>query len=243
MTQIPFDSGQRITVVDEGVGSFEVTVIAAAAPSCVVLFAVGGGGNPDRHRPLLTALAESGCTVVAPHFERMVTPELGAELLLLRARRLHLARDAAAPSGLSVAGVGHSIGCALLLALAGAQMWTRERQRLAIASCPRLDRLVLLAPATGFFQAPGALGAVRTPILAWVGRQDTITPPAQADYLKQALAPRVPVDLRLVEGAGHFSFMNELPPAVTDSLADRAAFLGALTTEVARFVTGSLPAA
>jgi pimeloyl-ACP methyl ester carboxylesterase len=237
MTRTPADGPGRVALMDEGVGPFEVTVLAAAAPSRVVLFAVGGGGNPDRHRPLLSALADSGCTVVAPHFERMVTHEPAAGLLLLWARRLRLALDCAASPGLAVAGVGNSIGCALLLALAGGQMWMRDRSRLPIESCPGLDRLVLLAPATGFFQVPGALAAVRTPILAWVGSQDTMTPPAEADYLKQALEPRVAVDVRLAESAGHFSFMHELPPGVTDPVPEREAFLGAVTAAVVRFVT------
>jgi pimeloyl-ACP methyl ester carboxylesterase len=203
----------------------------------VVLFAVGAGGNPGRHRGLLTALAGSDCTVVAPHFERMVTHQPADSELLLRARRLRLALDVLAGPELPVAGVGHSIGAALLLALAGGQMWTLARQQLSIASCPSLDRLVLLAPAIGFFQAPGALEGLRTPILAWVGTQDLMTPPAQTLHLKQALAPRVAVDARIVEGAGHFTFMDELPPGVTDPLPDRGAMLAALAAATVRFVT------
>jgi pimeloyl-ACP methyl ester carboxylesterase len=237
MIRTPSDCGDRLTLVDEGVGAFDVTVLPASAPSRVVLFAVGGGGNPERHRALLAALAASGCTVVAPHFERMLAHESSDSELLLRARRLRLALHAAAPPGLPVAGVGHSIGCALLLALAGGQMWTRDRRLLPIEARAALDRLVLLAPATGFFQAPGALDAVRTPILAWVGTQDHMTPPEQTLYLKEGLATRVPVDAHIVEGGGHFSFMDELPPGVTDPLPDRGAFLAGLATEVVSFVT------
>lgn len=220
----------------DGVESFDVTVLEAKEPSRVVCFAVGGGGNPERHLPLLTSLAEHACTVVAPHFERLVAPTPTEHELLLRARRLRLAIDSTARPGLPIAGVGHSIGATMLLALAGGQVWMRSGQRLAIEPDPRLDRLVLLAPATDFFQGPGALEAVHTPILAWAGTQDGITPPAQAEYLKHALEARVPVDLRIAEGAGHFSFMNIPPPQTTEPLPDREAFLANLAAEVCRFV-------
>jgi len=35
--------------VSDGADSFEVALFEAAAPSAVVLFAVGGGGSPERH--------------------------------------------------------------------------------------------------------------------------------------------------------------------------------------------------
>lgn len=221
----------------DGSESFDVTVLEPAATSRIVLFAVGGGGNPERHLPLLTSLAGHGCTVIAPHYERLVSPMPTDHDLLLRSHRLRLALNAVAPPGMSAAGVGHSIGAAMLLALAGGQVWMRPGHRLSISPDGRLDRLGLLAPATGFFQAPGALDAVRTPILAWAGTKDAITPPAQAKFLEHALEARVPVEVRIVEGAGHFSFMHSPPPQTVEPLPDRDAFLAGLTAEVCRFVT------
>jgi pimeloyl-ACP methyl ester carboxylesterase len=217
-------------------GPFDVTLVESVDPSRVVLFAVGGGGDPERHLPLLTALAEHGCTVVAPHFERLTSPSPTEGALLLRARRLRLALDAAARPGLWVAGVGHSIGTTMLLALAGGEAWMHPGHRLPIAPDARLERLVLLAPATGYFQAPAALDGVGTPLLVWAGTRDPITPPSQAELLAHALGPRVPVELRVVEGAGHFSFMHVPPPQTTEPLPDRDAFLAELTAEVCRFV-------
>ena len=95
---------------------------------------------------------------------------------------------------------------------------------------------MLLAPATDFFLAPGALDGVRTPILAWAGTKDTITPPAQTKLLEKMLGTRIPVEVRVVEGAGHFSFMHVPPPQTTEPLPDRDAFLAELTTEVCRFI-------
>ena len=90
----------------DGAESFDVTQVKVAYPSRVVLFAVGGGGDPRRHLPLLMALAERGCSVVAPHFERLSSPRVTPDELLLRTRRLRLALDAVRPSELLVAGVG-----------------------------------------------------------------------------------------------------------------------------------------
>lgn len=83
-----------------------------------------------------------------------------------------------------------------------------------------------------------ALDGVRTPLAVWAGVLDTVTPLAQAEFLKRALDGRVPVDLRAFEGAGHFSFMHVLPPHVIDPLPDRHLFLEGLQSEVCRFVTG-----
>ena len=58
----------------DGPEAFDVSLLEAPAPARVVLFAVGGGGDPGRHLPLLEALVARGCTVVAPHFERFTSP-------------------------------------------------------------------------------------------------------------------------------------------------------------------------
>lgn len=220
----------------DGADSFEVTTIAATEPKRIVLFAVGGGGNPERHLPLLEALSADGATVVAPHFERIIPGRVADDVLLMRARRLRIALDHVAREGLPIMGVGHSIGTAMLLAFAGAHLWMRPGQPLGIRPDERLQRIVLMTPPTGFFQVPGALDAVRIPILTYAGTEDTMTPPAQAEFLKQALGDRVPVDLRIIQNAGHFSFMHVLPPDTIDTLADRGAFLADLTKQICKFV-------
>jgi pimeloyl-ACP methyl ester carboxylesterase len=223
-------------VLQDGPESFEVTVLEAARPSRVLLFAVGGGGNPERHAPLLEALVARGCSVVAPHFERLTSHQMTDELLLLRCRRQKLALDSVAKQGLPVVGAGHSIGAAVLLALAGGQVWMGPGAPLPTAPDPRLERLALLAPATGFYAAPGALDAVRTPLLVWAGTGDSITPPAQAQLLADALGGRVPVDLHVEPGGGHFSFMHTPPPHTAEPLPDRDAFLARFTAAVCDFL-------
>ena len=224
--------------LQDGSESFEVSVHEAARISPVVLFAVGAGGKPERHATLLDALAKSGCTVVAPHFERLASPVPSEVDLTLRARRLSLALDAFVQPGTTAVGVGPSIGAATLVALAGAQMWLGPGRRVNIAPDGRLTRLALLAPPTGFFQAPEALDAVRVPILAWAGSEDGITPPAQTEWLAHAMSGWQTVDVRVTAGAGHFSFMDLPPPQTTEPLPNKQAFLREYSSEVCRFLVG-----
>lgn len=210
----------------------KITLLRAGAPSRIVLFAVGNGGDPERHLPLLSLLNEHGCTVVAPHFDRLASPRPTEEELLTRALRLRQALDSVARPNIPVVGIGHSIGSTILIALAGGQMWLGPGRPVRTGRDERIGRLVLMTPATGFFQVPGALASVSTPILAWAGTEDPITPPAQSNFLKLSLENRVPVEVRIVEGAGHFSFMNTLPPQVTDTLPDRENFLAHFAGEV-----------
>ena len=181
---------------------------------------------------------QQGCTIVAPHFERLIAPTPTESELRLRARRLRLAFDHVARPGLPLVGVGHSIGATMLLALAGAEIWMPSGRRLVFVSDPRPERLVLLTPAMAFFAAQGALDRIRTPILAWAGSKDLITPPSDVEALRQALASQAAVDVRVVEDAGHFSFMNEPPPHTVEPLREREAFLARLAEEVCQFVLG-----
>lgn len=226
-------------VLKDGTESFNVSVHQTAIMhSPAVLFAVGAGGQPERYTTLLQKLVESGCTVIAPHFERLASPFPSESDLTLRARRLSLALNSFLPPGQAAVGVGHSIGAATLVALVGGQMWLGPAQRVNIANDSRLARLVVLAPPTGFFQAPGALNEVRVPILAWVGSVDEITPPLQIEFLADALRDWQTVDVRITDGAGHFSFMDIIPPHVTEPLPNKRAFLRDYATEICRFVLG-----
>ncbi|KFG69628.1 hypothetical protein JH26_09405 [Microvirga sp. BSC39] len=225
-----------ISPLRDGPHSFEVVVLEAAQPSRTALFAAGRGGDPRRHLPLLQALAQHGCTVVAPHFEPMASPVPREDEMQARTRRLELAVRSFAQEDLPIAGIGHSIGATMVLVMAGGHAQTLAGQRVSVASTINFDCLVLFTPAMDFFRAPGALASVDAPILSWAGAKDTVTPPAQAAFLKEALEPRSPVEVRLVEEAGHFTFMHELPPHIVDSHPDRDAFLASLTDDVCRFV-------
>ena len=213
-----------------GVDAFEVSV---RGDGPAALFAVGSGGDPGRHGTLLDALADAGFTIVAPHFPRLASPRPSGDDLTLRARRLSLALDACAPPGAAV-GVGHSVGASVLLAMAGAELRLGPGRRVPLAADGRLGRLALLAPPTGFFRAPGALDRLRTPARVWVGSKDAVTPPDDAEALTGGAGG---VEVRVVPGAGHYSFMDRPPPHAADPLPDRAAFLRSHAGEVVDFLT------
>lgn len=225
------------TLQDES-ESFQVSVHEAKEFSPVVLFAVGAGGNPERHVTLLDTLKEAGCTVVAPHFPRLRSLEPTEAELMIRARRICLTLDAFVQPDATAAGVGHSIGATILLALAGGQMWSRLGERIDIQADGRLTRLGLIAPPTGFFQVPGALDAVHVSIQVWVGSADSITPPAQSEWLAQTMRGWQTVNVRIADGAGHFSFMDQPPPHTVEPLQNKQAFLREFSSEICNFVHG-----
>jgi len=60
--------------IRDGAEAFNVTVVEAQQSSKrLVLFAVGRGGNPERHLPLLRSVAALGRTVIAPHFDMLIS--------------------------------------------------------------------------------------------------------------------------------------------------------------------------
>lgn len=227
-----------IDALADGDDRFEVTRLEPATARVVVVFAVGGGGDPARHHGLLAALADRGAVVAAPHSPRLVSPYPTPEHLIARARRLRLALDAVGRPGLPVVGIGHSIGATMLLALAGGQVWMSPAGPLPIPGDDRLARLALLAPAVGFFQVPGALAAVRARLLLWGASEDLLTPAAQIAAIARELpAAAAGAEVRVAAGAGHFSFMDVPPPGTVEPLADRDAFLAELRRELGDFVT------
>jgi pimeloyl-ACP methyl ester carboxylesterase len=201
----------------------------------VVLFAAGAGGDPERYRPLLDHLAAHDCQVIAPFFERFIAREATTAQLLARPAGLVDALHRWASPEASVTVVGHSIGGWAGLCLAGATPWGRDGKPLEVPREPRVSRLALYAPAVGWFAAPGALDAVTATMLVYAGDNDTITPVEQIMLVKNAAAP---VDLRVVPGAGHFSFMDTPPPGTAETEGfDRAQFLTELAQATAEFAT------
>ena len=225
----------RRTLDDAG-DAFYVTMVEPPNPERVVLFSVGAGGDPDRHIPFLRSVAARGCTIMAPHFARLSSVAPTGTELALRARRLRMTLDYVPRAETTVAAIGHSIGATVLLALAGAEVWTLAGETLRLPPDRRITRLALMAPATDFFRAPGALEGVRAKTAIWVGSIDEITPPTQAELLRRAMPKMAAVDMTVVAGAGHFSFMSMPPPHASEPLSDRDAFLDRLAVEMGRLI-------
>ncbi|MCO5070773.1 MAG: hypothetical protein M9944_06145 [Rhizobiaceae bacterium] len=226
----------EIVSADNDLESFAITRIEAEHSRGIALFAVGRGGNPARHHRLLRTVANRGFMVIAPHFEMLASSVPTKSELDIRIRRLEAAIDSFAHTNLPVVGIGHSIGATALLALQGAEGETLEGNRLIVGSNARLQRLALLAPPTDFFRRPGALHRVKVPIKIWVGANDTITPPAQSRFLENALSAQASVEVQVDPDAGHFTYMDELPPNAQDPHQDRDTFLAGLVDEITAFL-------
>ncbi len=223
--------------IRDGAEAFNVTVVEAdQICKRLVLFAVGRGGNPERHLSLLRSVAARECTVIAPHFDLLTSMVPTKEELDNRVRRLEASAEQYFKADLPIVGIGHSIGAVTLLALAGGEAQTLAGDTVISGSKLNFDRLALFAPPTYFFRRSGALKSVRVPIRIWVGAKDSITPPAQAQFLKEVLSLQGQIDICLDEEAGHFSYMDELPPNITDSHPNRSKFLASLANDVVRFV-------
>ncbi|WP_432488180.1 alpha/beta hydrolase [Kineococcus sp. SYSU DK018] len=165
----------------------------------------------------------TGSTVLAPGNEKLDPRAVTAERLRERVQTLKAALAHCRYADLPVIAIGHSIGGCAALCLAGAQPRDRDGRPVPVPVEERVKRLVLLAPAVGWFQAPRALSQVRVPASVFVGGEDVVTPPAGIEILRSAPGP---VGVRLHEHAEHFDYMTELPPGATPTPGlDRAAFL------------------
>ncbi len=231
------DSHTTTRQIVDGAEAFDVTVIEAEHPRCVGLFAVGRGGNPLRHHSLLRSIARAGCTIVAPHFAMLASHIPTKMELDYRIRRLEASADEYARTDRPIVGIGHSIGTVTLLALAGGNAQTLTGDRVLSGSKWKFARLALFAPPTDFFRRPGALISVKAPIRIWVGAKDQITPPSQAQFLKEVLESQVPIEVYGDGEAGHFTYMDEPPPNATDTHPDRKTFLAALAKDVSEFIS------
>ncbi|WP_342644783.1 hypothetical protein [Mucilaginibacter sp. CSA2-8R] len=227
------ESTQQLT---DGDSQFTITVIEAEQPAGVVVFAAGRGGSPLRHLGLLRAMARQGYTVIAPHFDLLPVVVPTMHNLDTRIRRLHLALQQYAPPGKPIMGIGHSLGCVVLLVLAGAKARTHLGDEVASARQWHFAGLVLLAPAVDFFMYPEASLDVQARIYLRTGNHDTMVAPNRVADLAGRLPHPPAVELHIDEDAGHFSYMDELPPQVNDCQPCRHTFLSILAEDVGQFM-------
>ncbi|MFC6377251.1 alpha/beta hydrolase [Tatumella terrea] len=215
---------------------FDVTLFRAKDATECILFASGLGGNPLRHLEFLQGIARQGISVIAPHFELLSSPFPVKAELLERVQRLDVTAAEFCTNYRSLTGVGHSLGTVILLMQAGAIASTRAREEVAFNGKKIPDRLVLLAPPADFFRAPRSLNSVRIPVEIWMGAMDKVTPPSQAIFLNELLKEHAGGGVHIIEDAGHFTFMNTLPPQVIDPHPSRNEFLQWLAGKVSQFI-------
>ena len=215
---------------------FDVTLFQVKNATECILFAAGLGGSPLRHIGLIKTFARHGISVVAPHFEPVTSPFPTKAELTERLQRLDLTAEKFCTHYVSVSGVGHSLGATILLIHAGATAWTIAREPVSFDGHKILNRLVLLTPPADFFPTHKSLASIHVPLQIWAGDKDLITPPSQATFLHQSLSIHTSSELLIAENAGHFTFMDELPPQVTDPHPSRNDFLLRLGETVSHFI-------
>lgn len=256
----------------ERFGPYELTVAVAAPVAApveghglpLVVISHGNGGSPWTHRGTAAYLARAGFVVALlehPGNSRSDNSlAFTATNLANRPRHLRLVIDAVfqdaqlgehlAPSGVGV--IGHSIGAYSALAVAGGRPTSfpdeepdGQARPIPVVRDPRVRALVLLAPASVWYMATGALADVDLPILMRAGELDHHAPRLHGDIILQGVPDIRRVDHAIVPKAGHFSFQSPFPPAMTrpdfppsqdPAGFDRVAFQSVLDAEILSFL-------
>ncbi len=241
---------------------------AAPGEFPLVVVSHGTGGSHLTHRMLGAHLARNGYIVALPEHPRnnRNNNELAGTTTILANRPRHVrsvidwihSDDALGPSLTRdcVAVIGHSLGGYTALAIAGGRPTSFpyesvDRQPHAIEVTPdaRVRSLILLAPATPWFMASGALENLRLPVLMFTGDTDPHTNALHSAIVEQRIGEPSLLDHRIIKGAGHFSFLSPFPPEMTNpgfapsqdpAGFDRARFHEQLYIEIVEFLDRTL---
>ncbi|MGY3088915.1 putative dienelactone hydrolase [Hymenobacter sp. UYAg731] len=255
----------------ETIGPYALDVALDApikpGPFPLVLISHGTGGSPLTHRLLAHSLARHGFVVGLPRHHANHRDDNSwhntPNNLVARPRHLSLAIDGLLaefganlrPDGVAV--IGHSLGGYTALALAGGRPGSLPHEHAdgtpqPIATTPdaRVRALVLLAPATVWYRAAEALRDMRVPILLLMGEKDEWTPGFHAQIVLNGVTDRQQVQHRVIENAGHYSFLSPFlpertgpafPPSQDPPGFDRAQFQQKLQAEILAFLVQQLP--
>ena len=246
-------------------GPFTLDVCADGAPAegrfPLAVISHGSGGAPLLYRGLALYLAQHGYITALPehagnnrednHWSHHM------ENYICRPRHISLTIDSVlADTSLQahvqteqVAAIGHSMGAYAALAAAGGIPWTKEGQRVPVTPDDRIKVLVLMAPATGWFDTETSLERVNIPILLYAAEMDKITPPEYVGIIQRRIKDPGLINYRLVKNGGHFSFLTPFPaemrrpqfmPSSDPPGFDREAFHEILNREVLQFLDEKL---
>jgi predicted dienelactone hydrolase len=195
----------------------------------LVVISHGNGGSHLVYRAISTHLARNGYVVAmlehAGNNRNNNELEGTHENLVNRPRHVRLTMDAVSsdpqfracvqPDNIAI--IGHSIGGYTALAVAGGTPWSEARQRVDVVADPRVRALVLLAPATVWYLPEDSLSNVTVPILMLIAEHDPFTPRWHADVVLDRVPDRAQVTCRVIENAGHFSFLSPFPPQMRNA--------------------------
>lgn len=232
----------------------------AAGKFPLILISHGNSGSHLIYRTISTCLAQHGYIVAMPeHYgNNRRNNELAhtIENLQYRPRHCSLTIDQLLkeygsfiiPEKIGI--IGHSFGGYTALALAGGTPRTQTGVSVQVESDSRIKALVLMAPAAAYFYPEGSLSRLNVPILLLIAEHDQFTP---QQWTSDIILNRVPdpsqITLRIIENAGHFSFISPFPPAMkkpnfppsTDPQGfDREAFHRQLPSDILKFLNEKL---
>lgn len=196
----------------------------------LVLISHGSGSSPLAYRTLARHLARNGFIVGMPEHpfnnRNNNTMERTVENLIHRPRHIRTAIDwffnsvdfaeILKPDAVSI--IGHSMGGYTALAAAGGiptsfpyESKDGQAHLIHATSDSRIKSLVLLAPASVWFKADGALNAVNIPILMFAGEKDEHTLSFHAQIILEGVSDKMSIQYRVIKNAGHFSFLSSFP--------------------------------
>lgn len=225
----------------ERLGPYSLDVSIDAAPIegvfPLILISHGSGGSHLVYRTLAHHLASNGFIVGMPEhpFNNRNNHTLAGTVENLTNRPRHI-RTAInwffnskkfarflKPDSISI--IGHSMGGYTALAVAGGvptslhhESPDRRSRQVSVTPDCRVKALVLLAPASVWFHNDGALSGVNVPILILVGEKDEYTPFAyHAQIILDGVPDKTKIQHRIVENAGHFSFLSQFPESMTNA--------------------------
>lgn len=196
----------------------------------LVIISHGDGSTPLAYRTIAQFLARNGFIVGIPQhpFNNREDNTLSGTIDNLKNRPTHirtvidwfLKESSFSPSIKSdnISLIGHSMGGYTALAVAGgvptsfpSESPDQKPYCLSVDHDKRVQSLILLAPATGWFRERGALEDVNIPILMITGEKDTITPSFHGEFVLNGVSDAEKVQHIVVENGGHFSFLSPFP--------------------------------
>jgi predicted dienelactone hydrolase len=215
----------------EAIGPFPLDVSINEQPKegrfPLVLISHGSGGGNLLYRTLAHYLAGHGFIVGMPEHPfnnfNNNTLEGTLENLESRPRHINIAIDwflgsekfSRSIKSDSISIIGHSTGGCTALTVAGGvptslpnESLDGKPRQINVAHDIKISSLVLLAPGTVWFQEKGALGGVDIPILMINAKKDEFIEPFQAQIVMEGVVDSSKVEQRIVENAGHFSFLS-----------------------------------
>lgn len=218
----------------EAIGPFHLDVSINAQPKegkyPLVLISHGSGGGNLLYRTLAHYLARNGFIVGMPEhpFNNFNdnTLEGTVENLESRPRHINVAIDWFIESenfskiikSDSISIIGHSTGGCTALSVVGGiptslpnESLDGKPKQINVAHDRKIRSIVLLAPGTVWFQEKGSLDGVDIPILMITAEKDQFIQPSHAQIVLDGVVDRSKVEYKIIENAGHFSFLSPFP--------------------------------